>query len=200
MEQKIKACGVILAGGQSSRMGANKALLEFGGEALIGRVARQFTTWFEQVVVVTNTPDQYTFLNLPMTSDRIPGLGPLGALEAGLTASRFEHAFFAACDMPFLNEGLIRYLVAQAPGYDIVVPHIGDEYEPMHAIYARSCLPVITANLDERRLKLLRIFDTVRVRTVETSEITVFGAPERLFFNCNTPEDLEQARNWEREA
>jgi molybdenum cofactor guanylyltransferase len=200
MEHKIKACGVILAGGQSSRMGANKALLEFGGEPLIGRVARQFTTWFEQVVVVTNTPDQYTFLNLPMTSDRIPGLGPLGGLEAGLTASRFEHAFFAACDMPFLNEGLIRYLVAQAPGYDIVVPRIGDEYEPMHAIYARSCLPVITANLDERRLKLLRIFDAVRVRTVETSEITTFGAPERLFFNCNTPEDLEQARNWEREA
>jgi len=200
MEHKIKACGVILAGGQSSRMGANKALLEFGGEPLIGRVAQQFTTWFEQVVVVTNTPDPYTFLNLPMTSDRIPGLGPLGGLEAGLTASRFEHAFFAACDMPFLNEGLIRYLVTQAPGYDIVVPRIGDEYEPMHAIYARSCLPVITANLNERRLKLLRIFDTVRVRTVETPEVTAFGAPERLFFNCNTPEDLEQARNWEREA
>lgn len=200
MEHKIGACGVILAGGQSSRMGANKALLEFGGEPLIGRVARQFSSWFEQVVVVTNTPDQYTFLNLPMTGDRIPGLGPLGGLEAGLTASRFEHAFFAACDMPFLNEGLIQYLVEQAPGFDIVVPRIDDEYEPMHAIYSRSCLPTITANLDERRLKLLRIFDAVRVRTVEASEIAAFGTPERLFFNCNTPEDLEQARNWEREA
>jgi molybdopterin-guanine dinucleotide biosynthesis protein A len=181
-------------------MGANKALLEFGGEPLIGRVARQFTAWFEQVVVVTNTPDQYAFLGLPMVGDRIPGLGPLGGLEAGLTASRFEQAFFAACDMPFLHEGLIRFLLAQAPEYDIVVPRVGGEYEPMHAVYARSCLPVITANLDDRRLKLLRVFDAVRVRTVESAEIAPFGAPERLFFNCNTPDDLAKARTWEREA
>lgn len=200
MDKQVKACGVILAGGQSSRMGANKALLDFGGETLIGRVARQFSAWFDQVVVVTNSPEQYAFLGLPMTGDRIPGLGPLGGLEAGLSASRFEHAFFAACDMPFLSEGLIRYLLAAAPGHEIVVPRIGGEFEPMHAVYTRSCLPAITANLDARRLKLLRIFEAVRVRVVEESEIRPFGAPERLFFNCNTPEDLAQARTWEREA
>ncbi|HWI51047.1 MAG TPA: molybdenum cofactor guanylyltransferase [Symbiobacteriaceae bacterium] len=200
MDKQIKACGVILAGGQSSRMGVNKALLDFGGEPLIGRVARQFTAWFDQVVVVTNSPEQYAFLGLPMAGDRIPGLGPLGGLEAGLTASRFEHAFFAACDMPFLNEGLIRYLLDAAPDHDIVVPRVGGEFEPMHAVYTRSCLPAITANLEARRLKLLRLFDAVRVRVVEEPEIRPFGAPERLFFNCNTPEDLAQARTWEREA
>lgn len=200
MGGQIAACGVILAGGQSSRMGANKALLDFGGEPLISRVARQFTEWFQQVVVVTNTPDVYTFLGLPMVGDRIPGLGPLGGLEAGLTASRFENAFFAACDMPFLNLELISYLLSQAPGNGIVVPRVGGEYEPMHAVYTRACLPAITANLDARRLKLLSIFDMVTVRVVEESEIRPFGDPERLFFNCNTPEDLALARTWEREA
>jgi len=196
----MNACGVILAGGQSSRMGTNKALLDLGGEPLIGRMARRFTAWFAQVLIVTNTPEQYAFLGLPTASDRIPGLGPLGGLEAGLRTSRFEQAFFAACDMPFVNEGLVRYLLAQAPGHDIVVPRLGGEYEPMHAVYSRSCLPVISANLDARRLKLLSIFDAVQLRVVEEPEIAPFGAPERLFFNCNTPEDLANARNWEREA
>ncbi|HWI62761.1 MAG TPA: molybdenum cofactor guanylyltransferase [Symbiobacteriaceae bacterium] len=200
MVGQIEACGVILAGGQSSRMGANKALLDFGGQPLISRVARQFTEWFPQVVVVTNTPDVYAFLGLPMVGDRIPGLGPLGGLEAGLTASRYEHAFFAACDMPFLQVDFIRYLLAQAPGNGIVVPRVAGEFEPMHAVYTQACLPAITANLDARRLKLLRIFDMVKVRIVEESEIRPFGDPQRLFFNCNTPDDLALARTWEREA
>jgi molybdopterin-guanine dinucleotide biosynthesis protein A len=198
--QPLKACGVILAGGQSSRMGANKALLEVGGEPLIERLARRFTRWFEQVVVVTNTPELFQFLGLPMVSDRLPGLGPLVGLEAGLTASRFEHAFFAACDMPFVSEDLVRYLLAQAPDHDIVVPRMGGEFEPMHAVYTRTCLPVIAANLEARRLRLLALFDAVRVRVVEEAEVRQFGDPERLFFNCNTPADLTQARTWEREA
>jgi molybdopterin-guanine dinucleotide biosynthesis protein A len=198
--QPLKACGVILAGGQSSRMGANKALLEVGGEPLIERLARRFTRWFEQVVVVTNTPELFQFLGLPMVSDRLPGLGPLVGLEAGLTASRFEHAFFAACDMPFVSEDLVRYLLTQAPDHDIVVPRIGGEFEPMHAVYTRTCLPVIAANLEARRLRLLALFDAVRVRVVEEAEVLQFGDPDRLFFNCNTPADLTQARTWEREA
>lgn len=198
MAGKMNACGVILAGGQSTRMGHNKALLDFGGEPLIARLARQMQTWFAQTVVVTNTPDVYEFLQLPMAGDRTPGLGPLGGLEAGLTASRYEHAFFVACDMPFVNEGLVRHLLSLAPGHDIVVPQVDGEFEPMHAVYARTCLPAIAANLEARRLRLLSIFHDVRVRKVDETEIRPFGDPERLFFNCNTPEDLAMAREWER--
>ena len=200
MGEPVKACGVILAGGQSSRMGTNKALLEVGGVTLIERLARQFTALFDQVVVVTNTPDLYAFLNLPMTGDRIPGLGPLGGLEAGLSVSRYEHAFFAACDMPFVSQGLVEYMLRQAPDHDIVVPRLQGEYEPMHAVYARSLLPVITANLDARRLKLLSIYEPARVRTITEDEVRAFGDPAKLFFNCNTPADLARAQSWEREA
>lgn len=199
-ERPLNACGVILAGGQSSRMGTNKALLEIGGETLIERLARRFSTWFEQVVVVTNTPELYGFLGLPMAGDRTPGLGPLGGLEAGLSASRFDRTFFSACDMPFVSEGLVRFMVEQAAEHAIVVPRIAGEYEPMHAVYSRSLLPAITANLDSRRLKLLSIYAGARIRIVEEPEVRTFGDPARLFFNCNTPDDLERARNWERQG
>lgn len=200
MAGKLNACGVILAGGQSSRMGANKSLLDFDGEPLIGRLARRFVDWFEQVVVVTNAPETYAFLGLPMAGDRIPGLGPLGGLEAGLTVSRHPHAFFCATDMPFVNEGLVRFLVGAAPGYDVVVPLLQGEYEPMHAVYAHHCLPRITDLIEARRLKLLNIYDGARLRTINEEEVRAFGDPARLFFNCNTPADLEQARAWAREV
>ncbi|MDB4898111.1 MAG: molybdopterin-guanine dinucleotide biosynthesis protein [Firmicutes bacterium] len=199
MEAQLNACGVILAGGKSSRMGVNKALLDFEGEPLVQRLARRFQRWFAQVVVVTNTPDVYAFLDLPMTADRVPGLGPLGGLEAGLTASRFDHAFFCACDMPFVNEALVRHLAALAPGHDIVVPQLDGEFEPMHAIYSRSLLPRIQAHLESRRLRLTSIFDGALLRAVTEAEIRQFGDPEQLFFNCNTPAEFEQAKIWRRE-
>ncbi len=200
MEPKLKACGVILAGGQSSRMGTNKALLDFEGEPLVQRLASRFTQWFAQTVIVTNTPETYAFAGLPMVGDRVPGLGPLGGLEAGLRASQFEHAFFCAVDMPFVNEGLVRYMLSLAPEHDIVVPYLSGEYEPMHAIYGRGCLPSIDRYLEARRLKLLNIYDEVRRRNLTEEEVRRFGDPNRLFFNCNTPEDIAQARRWAEEG
>lgn len=195
---KLKGCGVILAGGQSSRMGTNKALLPFEGTPLIERLARRLTAWFEQAVVVTNSPELYRFLGLEMASDRIPGLGPLGGLEAGLSLCRYDHAFFVACDMPFVDERFVRCLFSLAPDHDVVVPRVGGEFEPMHAVYGVSRLPFITRLLDQRRLKLLNVFDGARVRVVDDDEIRTFGDPERLFFNCNTPEDIERAKIWTR--
>lgn len=196
METKMNACGVILAGGQSTRMGTNKALLNFDGEPLIQRLSHRLQIWFDQVVLVTNTPELYQFLGLPMFGDRIAGLGPLGGLEAGLSASRHDYVFFCATDMPFVSEELVRYMVGLAPGYDIVVPMVGGEYEPMHAVYSRSCLPLVTEKLESRRLRLVSIFDASRLRVVTETEIHPFGDPDRLFFNCNTPADLERARIW----
>ena len=171
MDGKLEACGVILAGGRSSRMGRNKALLMLDGETLIARLARRFSAWFRQVVIVTNTPEEYGFLGIPMVSDRIPGLGPLAGLEAGLQASRYEHAFFCVVDMPFVDESLVRFMVEAAPGYDIVVPAPDGEYEPMHAVYGRGCLPSIARNLDARRLRLVSIFPEVRVREIGGAEL-----------------------------
>jgi molybdopterin-guanine dinucleotide biosynthesis protein A len=198
--EPLAASAVVLAGGQSSRMGTNKALMDFGGEPLVSRLVRRFQAWFAEVWLVTNEPARYAFLGVPMVPDRLPGLGPLAGLEAGLSACRYDLAFFCACDMPFVSEDFVRYLVAQAPGYDIVVPRLGGHLEPMHALYRRSLLPAATAALEARRLKLLTIYAAARVRVVDEPEIRRFGDPRRLLFNCNAPADVAQALAWERET
>jgi len=190
---KFAACGCIMAGGRSTRMGTNKALLDFQGQRLIERIAGQFAAWFDQVVLVTNTPEVYAFLGLPMAGDRVPGLGPLGGIEAGLQASAHAATFMAACDMPFLQPDLIGYLLELSSAADVVVPLPGGEYEPMHAVYGQACLPAVRASLDAGVFKITRFYEKLRLRTVDDGELARFGRVEKLFFNCNTPADLEQA-------
>jgi len=185
-----------MAGGKSSRMGTNKALLDFRGQQLIERTASQFTAWFNQVVIVTNTPETYAYLGLPMIGDRVQGLGPLGGLEAGLGASRYQSSFFAACDMPFLNQPLITEMVSLAARADVVVPRIDGEYEPMHAVYSRSCLPAVQSQIQTGIYKVTRFYERMKVIELTESDVSRFGNPERLFFNCNTPEELAQALRW----
>lgn len=194
--ERMAACGIILAGGQSSRMGVNKAFLEFDGRPLVSRLAERFQRWFRQTAIVTNTPEAFAFLGLPMAGDRVAGLGPLSGLEAGLKLSAYERAFFCAVDMPFISEGLVRFMIEQSTGHDIVVPWLEGEYEPMHAVYSKACLPAVTRCIDERRLRLISIFEGANLRPVTRAEVEAFGDPERLFFNCNTPADLEKARQW----
>lgn len=200
MVGQLKAAALLLAGGESRRMGIDKALIEFGGEPLIGRISRRLSAWFAEVLVITNHPERYAFLGLPTVSDRTPGLGPLGGLEAGLSACHHEHAFLCATDMPFLHEGLVRHLVGLAPGYQVVVPQVGGAYEPLHAVYSRSCLPPIRQRLAARDLPVIGLYDEVCIRMVTCQALAAFGDAKRLFFNCNTPHDILQARAWERET
>lgn len=190
---KLQATAVILAGGRSSRMGTDKALLDWGGRPLIAAVADSLTAWFECVVVIA--AQAYPFLDLPQALDETPGLGPLGGLEAGLAAARHPLAFVCACDMPFLQERFVRHLVEQGAGpYDAIVPMVRGRYEPLCAVYSTRTLPTVRAMLAARDLKLQTLLERIRVRAVPESEWATFGPGERLFFNCNTPADFKAAR------
>lgn len=193
---RLSACGALMAGGRSIRMGTNKALLDWQGQPLIAHLAGRFAEWFSQVVIVTNSPADYSFLGLPMVSDRQPDLGPLAGLEAALRYSREPVVFCAACDMPFLNGDLIAHMVSLMPGYEAVVPRRDGRYETLHAAYGRACLPHVSACLDEGQYQVRAFFDRVRVRELAAADLAPFGDPGRLLFNCNTPADLEQARRW----
>jgi molybdopterin-guanine dinucleotide biosynthesis protein A len=183
-------------------MGTNKALVDFGGEKLIERIARRMAGWFEQVVLVTNEPEAYAFLGIPMVGDRTPGLGPLGGIEAALGASRYPAVFLAACDMPFLHRGLAGYLlqVLAESDADAAVPVVAGRFEPLCAAYARRSLPVVTACLEAGTYKVARLYEQVRVRWVDEAEVARFGPPEKLLWNCNTPEDLRRALSWVEQA
>ena len=181
--------GVILAGGPSSRMGSNKALLPCRDGLFIETVHRQLATIFPELLLVTNTPEQYPLLPCPTVADQIPGIGPLAGIHAALCRSVHEHIFVVACDMPCLNAGLIRYLASLAAGHDVVIPWGEKGSEALHAVYGKGALPAIEAALAAGRRRIVSFFDQVRVRRVGSAELGRLDPAGSAFLNINTPEE-----------
>jgi len=191
--------GVILAGGRSSRMGSNKALLPYRGGLFIEAIHRQLKALFPEVLLVTNTPEQYDFLPCRKAGDLYPDMGALAGLQSGLHHSSNEHIFAVACDMPYLDDRLIRYLVARRIKGDVIIP--GGELgpEPLHAVYAKGCLPHMEASLLANRRRIVSFFDKVDIVTVPRSIIAGFDPSFRCFSNINTPDDYYALRGAEQE-
>lgn len=194
---KLAATGILLAGGQNSRMKRNKALLTLDGKPLAERSLEVLQEVFEEVLVSSNEPEQYECYGFPVVPDTIANKGPLGGLHAGLVAAKHEWCFFAACDMPFLDTGVIRYLYQLHDGVDIVVPRVGNGRHPLHAYYKKSCLPTIEKNLKVDCLKIQSLYAVCSVRQVTEEELHGFGDLARIFCNINTPEEWERVqREW----
>ena len=190
----MKVTGVVQAGGKSTRMGGNpKALIELGGRSIVERVVAALTPAVDDVLVVTNTPELYAFLGLPMIADVYPDHGSLGGIYSGLRAAG-EIAFTVACDMPFLHPEVVRLVVERAGEGDVVIPRVGEQLETMHAAYSQTCLPPIEARLRAGRLKIVGFFDDVRVVEIGAAEVARFRDPAIAFMNVNTPDELERAR------
>ncbi|MDA8123987.1 MAG: molybdenum cofactor guanylyltransferase [Deltaproteobacteria bacterium] len=182
--------GIILSGGKSRRMGENKAFLRINGERLIDRTVRLFRDFFSEILIVTATPLDYLDQPVTVVTDIVPEKGALGGIYTGLFYATHEQAFVAACDMPFLDPAFIEYLVTRAPGQDIVVPEMPLGLQPLHAVYARRCLPVIRGLLDHDRLKVSGFYPGHRLLKIPTETIRAFDPEGRMFMNVNTPEEL----------
>ena len=191
----MRVTGVVQAGGKSSRMGgAPKALLELGGRRLIERVVGVVGEVVDDVLIVTNTPDLYRFLDLPMVPDVFADHGSLGGIYSGLAAAPGDAAFTVACDMPFLHAAVARLVVGRAGEADVVIPRADDQLQTLHAVYGKGCLPHMEARLRAGRLKVSGFFDEVRVLEVPEAEIARHADPALVFMNLNTPAELERAR------
>jgi molybdopterin-guanine dinucleotide biosynthesis protein A len=187
--------GVILAGGKSSRYGTNKALAKINGISLIENVIRVMGSLFQDLVLITNTPDEYAFLELPMYEDLIKGLGPMGGIYTALNSIKNHAGFFVACDMPSLNPALIRHMVEIRGDFDVVVPEISGKMEALHALYAGRCIPAIKRLIDLHEYQTIRFFSEVSVRHVKESEVRRFDPELNSFFNVNRPEELGRINN-----
>jgi len=186
--------GVILAGGKSSRFGANKALHQLDGVPLVSRVAAALEPLFEERLLVTNSPDAYRFLGWPMTGDLYPGAGPLAGIHAALSSIRSEYCFVAACDMPNLDPRLIRLFCSLKDGYDAVVARLDSGREPLHAIYHRRCLTVFASQLASGRYRIGEALDRLKLREPTEKEILPVAGDLSAFVNINRPADLPLAR------
>ncbi|KWW20976.1 hypothetical protein AS888_15235 [Peribacillus simplex] len=189
---------LLLAGGKSSRMGENKALLTIAGDVNISRVASELKKVSDNVLVITNTFDDYRFLQLPLIADLHKDHGPLGGLHAGMTASQTQLHFLAACDMPFVSATVIHELMANyEPSFDAVIPEINGRLQPLFAVYHKTCLPVLTECLMSRELKMSRFLEKISVKIIREKDFKLYHEnPEcfqHVFFNMNTREDYQEA-------
>jgi molybdopterin-guanine dinucleotide biosynthesis protein A len=192
--------GIVLAGGASSRLGQNKALVRIAGRSLVERVIDVLRPLVSDIVLVAprgcgaSGAEPFAHLDLPVVADVYPGVGALGGLHAGLCAIDTEYGLVVGCDMPFLNDDLLRYMISQACGYDVVMPRIGQYHEPLHALYARRCAPAMERSILAGRHRILHVLADMRIRYIAEAEIDRYDPEHLSFFNVNTPEELERAR------
>lgn len=190
----------ILAGGKSSRMGTDKAFVELAGRTLIEHMLAQIpqVSAVRETIVITNDPEPYEVLELPLFPDRIPGKGALGGIYTAIHASQHAHTLVLACDMPLINPALLRYMTALCaatdPPPDVIVPRVEGYPQGLHAIYSKTCLAPIQKDLEADRLKVIGFYPAVRVRYLDEAEYRPYDPQQRAFFNVNTPEDLTTAR------
>ncbi|MBI2848224.1 MAG: molybdenum cofactor guanylyltransferase [Chloroflexi bacterium] len=192
----MKVTAIILAGGKSLRLGRNKALERILGRSLIERVVERVQPLAAQVLIVTSK-EQLDLPALPgaeILTDIYPGKGPLGGIYTGLLAASYPYSIVVACDMPFLNTGLLRHMVELCEGFDAVVPRLDNGMvEPLHAVYASSCRDEVKAQLERGQLEVDALYGAIRVRYIEREEYQRFDPDIISFFNVNKEADLERA-------
>ena len=184
--------GIILAGGKSSRFGSNKALAKFNGIPLIELVINVLGRIFKKLMIITNSPLEYSYLKIPLYQDLVKDLGPVGGIYTGLDALNDDWAFFCACDMPFINEELIRYIAGVKDGFDAVVPKVGWKIEPLHALYSKNCLPAMKELIYKKEYQTIKAFNNINVRYVDEEEIKICDPQQKTFLNVNKQDELEQ--------
>ena len=188
----MSVSAAIMAGGKSRRMGQDKAWIELDGEPLIKRVAGVLAEVADEVIVVANDP-RYETLGLTVVRDRYPQGGALGGIATGVAAAAHDTVLVAACDMPFLSVDVWRLLLGHAGEGDVVIPRIAGEFETLHALYTKACLPHMARAIAENRLRVISFFDAVSVRAIDEPELRTVDPTFRAFTNVNTPEELASA-------
>ena len=199
--QTLPCSAVILSGGLNSRMGGrNKAFLNIGGTLILDRILNTLEQIFSDIILVTRQPDLYDKWNIRVVEDIFDVRSSLTGIHAGLVNASQEHAFFIACDTPFLKKELAdKLLNTLKPDIDIIVPVIDDHYEPLCAIYSKRCIPFIEEQLNTNKFKIIKFFDNMKVKTL-SKKLLAKSDPELIsFFNENTPQALEKSRSLNKE-
>lgn len=177
-------------------MGQDKARLPFGGSSLLSWVVNRIATVCRPVIVVARDGSAYPDCGAVVIGDQWPGCGPLGGLYTGLAAAETPYAAAVACDLPFVEPGLLAGLIERAPGWDAVVPHVGGRAQPLCAIYHRGVGQAAEKILRRcgRSIHALLAAPDLRVLHVQEEELRAWDPTLRSFTNINTPEEYERAK------
>lgn len=188
--------GVILAGGRNRRLpGIKKSFHEIHGTRIMDAIYGVFASLFDELIIVSNEPEAFVEWDALIVRDIDPSRCSICGVHAALFYATRPNVFISACDTPFLQPGLAEYLLGQVrPGYDVIIPETEGGLEPLCAVYSKECLPRIEKNLREKQFMIKKAFRKNRIRIVPKEVIRTLDPEMTSFFNINTPEDLEKAR------
>jgi len=195
--KKFDCTGVILAGGQNSRLpGKKKTFHRVGDASILENLTTLFTGLFKEVILVVNDPGAFTCTDAMVVRDIIPARCALAGLHAGLFYASHPWVYATACDVPFASELIIRHLLGQRlQGKDIIIPRTREGLEPLSALYNKSCIPRIEKNLEDNIFMIKKFFKTKKVWEILPEVLEQLDPKMQFQFNVNTPQDLEKARS-----
>lgn len=181
-----RTIGAILAGGQSSRMGQDKALLPLRGQPMIVHIAETMQTVFDHVCIVSDRSTSYQSFGLPIIPDRVKNAGPMGGIQAALHTYHPEDMFVVGCDTPYVSGALIRHILLRGQGASACIPKLDGYIHPLCGYYSHACLTEIERHVTSGRLKLLDFLDAIHARAITISTNLPFYSPD-LLRNFNEP-------------
>lgn len=190
----MKTCSIILAGGHSTRMGTNKGILPLGEKFVIEYIIDEMHTITGEVIINSNDPATYSYLELPVVKDNFIDQGPLAGIEAALSQVDADIFLCSACDTPFINRHVYRYLLKQLARYDAVVPVYKDKLHPLSGIYDKKVWPKLQTQLSNGERKVSLLFDHINVNYVDTFPKIAINDLEKHFFNMNDPLQYKEAK------
>jgi molybdopterin-guanine dinucleotide biosynthesis protein A len=192
MNKYVNKCSAaILAGGENRRMPVLKAFIEVGGKKIIDRNLHALQSIFSENFIVTNQPELYSYLEVPLFGDAYDMRGPMTGIFTALLNSSSSWVFISACDMPFLNIRLIQHMSTLRKDCDAVVPVCNDKKEPLHAYYSKRLLNFMEKSLLAGEKSLKDFLGSKRVNYISSRETKKIGPVARSFVNLNTPEDID---------
>mgnify|MGYP001816379192 CR=1 FL=1 len=194
-KSKFQCSGVILSGGLAARYdGTEKALLQVGGVRILDRIYEIYRELFDEIILVTNSPEKFLEWDLLIVADLFPIRSSLTGIHAGLFYATNPYAFISACDTPFLKKEMVETVIGKIEAQiDIVMPETSAGFEPLCAAYSKRCLEAAQNNLEQEKLKITRTFRKSRIKTISEKVLRQIDPALRSFFNINTPGDLQQA-------
>ena len=194
-KSKFPCTGVILSGGLATRYdGTEKALLQVGGIRILDRIFDIYSELFEEIILVTNTPEKFLEWDCLIVSDLFQIRSSLTGIHAGLFYMTNPFAFISACDTPFLKKEMVETVIGKIePQIDIVIPETAAGLEPLCAVYSKRCLNSAQHHLEQKKLKVIKAFRKSRIKTISEKVLREIDPDLQSFFNINTAEDLKRA-------
>jgi molybdopterin-guanine dinucleotide biosynthesis protein A len=190
----LTGTAVILAGGNSSRMGFDKQYIKLNGKRLIEQQIQVLQNIFSEIIIVTNKPELYKDCACEITKDQLQNFGPMGGIHAGLKAAQSQFSYFIACDMPNINQAYILHMLKrinkESYGPQAVITRFGDWLEPFNAFYSKDVILLIEQAYKVQTKKISSMLENAQVHYIEEAEARSFSPDWRMFANINTQQDL----------